>query len=66
LCFDSIFLTEFLAVLKKLGLLHLLTRESLRRLLVKIIAGLPLGSDIFAVKVDAKGEKEGRKECCCS
>ena len=67
LCFDSVFFTGFFAILKKLGVLNLLKLKSCRRLFVKVFERFQLGSDIFAVKVDAIGEKEGKRaEYHCS
>lgn len=61
LCFDSIFFTRFFAILKKLGVLNLLKVKSFRNLFVKIFESFHLGSDIFAVKVDAFGQKGGER-----
>ena len=67
LCFDSVIFTRFFAILKKLGVLNLLKLKNFRRLFVKVFENFRLGSDIFAVAVDAIGEKEGKRaEYHCS
>lgn len=67
LCFDSIFITGFFAILKKLGVLNLLKLNIFRKLFIKAFECFQIGSDIFAVKVNAVGQNEGeRAEYQCS
>ncbi|GGF68676.1 hypothetical protein GCM10010912_12170 [Paenibacillus albidus] len=59
LCFDSRFSTAALAFMQKLGLMPLLRGRMMRKLAVKSFGKLRFGSDMFAVKVDAYGQKDG-------
>lgn len=60
LCFDSAAVTGLLAWLKALGLLRLLKRPLLRKAAVRLFGKIRLGSELFAVKIDARGSKLGK------
>jgi hypothetical protein len=60
ICFDSRFVTRLLALVKKLGLTNLLQINWLRNSIMSLLERISLGSDLFAVKVDSFGSKEGK------
>ncbi|MNI54315.1 hypothetical protein D3C73_1092050 [compost metagenome] len=59
LCFDSRVVTVLLALMKRLGLARLLRSKRIRNLMVSSMSKLRFGSDRYAVKVDAYGQKGG-------
>jgi len=69
LCFDSALMTSLFALSKKISLLGMLRFKVVRELMIGILKTLHFGSDIFAVKVSAKGIAEGKElsyECAVS
>ncbi|WP_313894068.1 saccharopine dehydrogenase NADP-binding domain-containing protein [Psychrobacillus sp.] len=59
LCFDSRLVTTALHMLRRIGLTKLLSKKSVRPLLVKMLSSIRMGSAQYAVKVDAEGLKAG-------
>jgi saccharopine dehydrogenase-like NADP-dependent oxidoreductase len=59
LCFDSRLTTAGLALLQKLGMLRLLKGRRLRNAAVSAFGKIRLGTERYAVKVDASGLKNG-------
>ncbi|MBD8497999.1 saccharopine dehydrogenase family protein [Paenibacillus arenosi] len=57
LCFDSNSITRMLAWLRATGLFHLLKIKPIRQFAVLAFSKIRLGSDQFAVKVDAQGKQ---------
>lgn len=57
LCFDSALVTALLAGFRAIGLFRLLQKKWVRKATVRMLSRLPLGSDRFAIKVDARGVK---------
>lgn len=57
LCFDSAVVTGMLAGLRASGVFHLLNRGPLRAAMVRLFGALRWGTDMYAVKIDAWGEK---------
>ncbi|TVX89862.1 saccharopine dehydrogenase [Paenibacillus agilis] len=57
LCFDSNLITRMLAWLRTSGLFHLLKIKEIRQAAVLAFSKIRLGSDRFAVKVDAHGKQ---------
>ncbi len=67
LCFDSKFSTQAFAVLKKIGFFYSLKISFLKSLFIKIFERFQFGSDMFMIKVDSVGEKDGKTlEYSCS
>ncbi|MDQ0193575.1 saccharopine dehydrogenase family protein [Paenibacillus wynnii] len=73
LCFDSTPVTELLAWLRTAGVFHLLRYRPIRNIVVQLFGRIHLGTEMFAVKIDARGKKsqenmlvecflQGRKE----
>lgn len=60
LCLDPAFITAFLAGFRKLGLHRLLRLKPLRAAAIACFGRVHLGSERFAVQVEAVGEKDGR------
>ncbi len=54
-CFDSAFFTWFFYVEKKLGLLSLLRFATVKRMYLKLLGGIHIGSDVFIAQVVANG-----------
>ncbi|MFE5318857.1 saccharopine dehydrogenase family protein [Paenibacillus sp. NPDC056579] len=61
LCFDSAIVTRLLAWFKSAGGFRLLSHRALRPLIVKGFGLIRYGQPVFAVKVDAKGVKNGKQ-----
>ncbi|MEO3947732.1 saccharopine dehydrogenase NADP-binding domain-containing protein [Gorillibacterium sp. CAU 1737] len=60
LCFDGRITTGLVRLLRAIGALHVLRFDPVQRLAVKLFgANLPLGRELFAVKVDAWGIRDG-------
>lgn len=59
LCFDSAFVTGLLFVMKKAGVLKLLRFKSMARLAAGLFARMRLGTEAYALKVEASGSKLG-------
>lgn len=59
ICFDSRFVTHFLVLLKKIGLLKTLKLDFFRKGVINLLKKSNMGSDIFIAKVDALGKKNG-------
>lgn len=60
LCSDSAFFTKTFAGLKKIGFFNLFKIHFMKSLFVKIFEKVHIGSDIFVLKVDSIGEKNGK------
>ncbi len=58
-CFDSAFLTWFFYVEKKLGLLNLLRIAAVKRMYLKLLGSMQMGSDLFIAQVVADGTANG-------
>lgn len=58
LCLDSIFFTELLALLVKVGVLKVLRYRAIQNILVHILRSLHFGSDIFVLKAEAYRRSE--------
>lgn len=64
LCFDSRLATTSIALLQKMGVMTLVRKARYRNFAVKSFGKFRMGTDQFAVKVDAYGQKNGiRKQC---
>ncbi|OPA75258.1 saccharopine dehydrogenase [Paenibacillus selenitireducens] len=61
LCFDSGLVTRSLALFQRLGLTKLLNNNGMRKLAVQLFGQLKLGTDQYALKVDAWGRKSHKK-----
>ncbi|MFS1511995.1 saccharopine dehydrogenase family protein [Chengkuizengella sp. SCS-71B] len=61
LCFDSIVLTNLMALLKKVGFFRLLTISYLHQLTLVLFEKLNFGSDIWVIKVSTEGYIDGNK-----
>lgn len=60
-CLDSVFVTKILAIAKKTGIVRLLKTGWVNRGIVRAMERLHLGSDQFAIKVEARGRnREGK------
>ncbi len=59
LCFDSSFVTGLLFILKKAGVLKLLKLKPVARLAAGLFARLRLGTEAYALKVEATGNRMG-------
>ncbi|UHA75998.1 saccharopine dehydrogenase family protein [Paenibacillus sp. 481] len=59
LCFDSAAVTQLLAGLKVAGILNALTYKPIRKVAVQLFSKLQFGEEHFAVKVEARGHKDG-------
>ncbi|MCU6707738.1 saccharopine dehydrogenase NADP-binding domain-containing protein [Paenibacillus sp. J5C_2022] len=59
LCFDSRTMTALMAGMKSMGLTGLLSREGVRRSAVDLFGKLRMGSDRYALKIDAYGRRRG-------
>lgn len=64
LCFDSRLSTAVLALLQPMGLLRLLKRPRIRRAAVAAFGRFRFGSERYAIKIDARGQKNGRPAVC--
>lgn len=60
LCFDHAFITKTAAVLKKLGAYRVLNNEQIRSFAVRALSLATIGKPVFAIKVDAIGNKDGK------
>ncbi|MBB6215408.1 saccharopine dehydrogenase-like NADP-dependent oxidoreductase [Anaerosolibacter carboniphilus] len=60
LCFDSSFATYLFAMLKAIGIFRLLRFGTIRHAAAEAFGKLKMGSDRFALKVEAYGKKDGR------
>ncbi|GAB4577465.1 MAG: hypothetical protein Fur0022_01960 [Anaerolineales bacterium] len=61
LCFDLEIVTKTFAALKKMGVLRVLRRPRAKGFFTKILKSLRFGSDQFALKVEARGRKNGNE-----
>jgi saccharopine dehydrogenase (NAD+, L-lysine forming) len=61
LCFDSAFSTNTFAFLKKIGVFNLLKFNWFRNSMIKIFENVHIGSDLYVVKVIAKGIKNHKE-----
>ncbi|WP_033166502.1 saccharopine dehydrogenase NADP-binding domain-containing protein [Clostridium sp. KNHs205] len=59
LCFDSDLSTRFFFIMKRTGIFKLLKYKRIYNGMVKLISGFKMGSDKFALKVEASGRKAG-------
>jgi saccharopine dehydrogenase-like NADP-dependent oxidoreductase len=59
LCFDSAFVTGLLFVMKKAGVLKLLRFKPMARLAAGLFARMRLGTEAYALKVEASGIRMG-------
>ncbi|WP_449600037.1 saccharopine dehydrogenase family protein [Paenibacillus sp. Marseille-Q9583] len=60
-CLDSVFVTKMLAIAKKTGAVRLLKTSWVNRWMVRAMERLHIGSDQFAIKVEARGRnREGK------
>ena len=60
LCFDLEIVTKIFAALKKIGALGILRRRKARNILAKGLKYIKVGSNQFAIKVEAAGKKNGK------
>lgn len=56
LCFDSAPVTQLLASLRATGVFHLLKFKPIRNTVVQLFSRMRLGTEMFAVKIDARGK----------
>ncbi|TYR81325.1 saccharopine dehydrogenase [Priestia megaterium] len=61
LCFDSRVMTKLIALSKRAGIFHLLKYQSLRKMMVWFLSKIRWGKEIYALKIDAWGEVNGKK-----
>jgi saccharopine dehydrogenase-like NADP-dependent oxidoreductase len=61
LCFDSSIITEGVALMKAIGGLTVLKNHTVRNMTEKVMVKMPLGSDKYALKVEAAGKMQGRE-----
>ncbi len=59
-CFDSALLTRLFYLEKKLGLFHLLRFETMKRIYLKLLRSIHIGSDLFIAQVVANGTVDGK------
>ena len=59
-CFDSAFFTWFFYFEKKLGLFNLLRFETMKRMYLKLLGSIHIGSDLFIAQVVANGTVDGK------
>ncbi len=59
-CFDSAFFSWFFYVEKKLGLLNLLRIAAVKRMYLKLLGSIHMGSDLFIAQVVADGTANGK------
>ncbi len=59
-CFDSAFLTWLFYVETKLGLFSLLRFATVKRMYLKLLGGIHIGSDVFIAQVVANGTANGK------
>lgn len=62
LCFDSSVLTKLIAFMKKTGLLKILKIPFFYRLTEKSMSKFSLGTDAYALKIEASGIREGKNK----
>jgi saccharopine dehydrogenase (NAD+, L-lysine forming) len=61
LCFDSAFITNTFALLKKMGLFNLLKMTWFRNTMIGMFEKVHLGSDLYVLKVVTEGIKQQKK-----
>lgn len=61
LCFDSAMSTGLFAILKKIGFFNILKARFFKNLFINILQKVHFGSDIFVLKVDSYGVKDGKE-----
>lgn len=61
MCFDSAFFTRFIYVEKKLGLLSLLRFAPVKRMYLKALGSIHMGSDLFIAQVVSNGTTRGKR-----
>jgi len=63
LCFDAAWGTRLLRWVRATGLYHVLRASIVRSAVIKLMSGkrLPLGTEIYAAKIDAHGKRGGEK-----
>jgi saccharopine dehydrogenase (NAD+, L-lysine forming) len=59
LCFDSALSTRFFYIMKRAGFFKLLKHKAIYNGTANLISGFKMGSDKFALKVEASGRKAG-------
>jgi saccharopine dehydrogenase-like NADP-dependent oxidoreductase len=59
-CFDSAFLSWFFYVEKKLGLLNVLRIAAVKKMYLKLLGSIHMGSDVFIAQVVANGTANGK------
>jgi len=66
LCFDSAWFTSIFSWMKRTGMSRILTAKGVQKIIISMMKRLQFGSDIFAVKVEGYGLRNGnesRYEC---
>jgi saccharopine dehydrogenase-like NADP-dependent oxidoreductase len=70
-CYDSKFITNYVSVLKHIGIFGLLKFDFMYKIIFRlfisilnVIQKLKLGTDVYSIKVDANGIKNGKKYIC--
>lgn len=61
LCFDSSLSTGLFAILKKIGFFNILKVRFFKNLFISMLQKVHFGSDIFVLKVDSYGVKDGKE-----
>lgn len=59
-CFDSAFFTWFFYVEKKLGMLNLLRIPAVKKMYLKLLGSIHMGSDVFIAQAVAEGTVDGK------
>lgn len=60
LCFDSSSVTRSLAGLRAAGILGLMKVKPIRDIVVQLFGKIRFGQDVYALKIDAQGRKDGK------